>query len=161
MKFRWKLHTLFVMILIAAIFLARYSYVQNRYAGLREPGAVLAYDWERPAFSKNEYGTFVSGKETWFVRRSLTTAPQQKTWFERLNGWLAGDSVAAVTIDARSLNNSAIESMRGMTELDFVLITGATVIPEPDNNLVKLISALKKELPGVKIHTDPELKHAP
>lgn len=100
MKLRWKLSTLFVMILIAAIFLARYSYIQNRYAELQEAGAVLVYDWEQPTISKNEYGTFFAGKETWFVRSSLNRDPLQKTWFERLSDWFVGDAVVGVVVNA-------------------------------------------------------------
>jgi hypothetical protein len=162
MKFRWKLSTLFAMILIAAIFLARYSYVQNRFAALRDSGAMLSFDWERPTLSANEFGTFQvvdnTPKQIWFVQRSLNTTPLQRTWFDRLTGWFVGDPVVAIIVDPSALDDSAIESMKNMDELEFVLLSNATTVTEPDPSLTDLIATLKKELPETLIHAEAEPK---
>ena len=158
MKFRWKLKTLFVVILIAAMFLARYSYLQNRYTGLSEFGATVAYDWERPTILKNEYGTYAAGKETWIVRHTLNKSPLDRTWQTRLKTWIVDDQVIGVIVDRKAWDDSAIETLRSMPELEFVLIDEISTMGPHDPKLAGLIERLKDELPEVKIHIEAELK---
>ena len=160
---RWKLSTLLVVVTLACILLARYRVVQNRYSGLQSKGASLSYDWENPSVSRTEifFHQIVDSRpqQVAAVRRTISLAPDRRNWVNTALGWVVGDNVSAVSIDAKSTDAASIELLKSMPALKTVLLLNATTVSNPvDAELTKLLFDLECALKGVDVYVEMQSK---